>query len=130
MRAIHFALLGWTALGGLAMAQEPGNSAPTTPAPIHFDLAAPKDDDAAESLPAASTLSELTYANQPQATAKPAAKIAARPAPKLAAKALPKPVPRPVRKAVAANEQPAAWMSPWRRAYVAKYGHQPPAPAH
>jgi hypothetical protein len=120
MRAIHFVLLGWAALGGPAMAQKAGNSTKTTAAPIHFDLAAPKEPEA-ESLPAATTLDQLTYANEAQTAAKPAAKPSA--------KARPRPAPRPARKAVAAKELPAAWMSPWRRAYIAKHGHQPPAPA-
>jgi hypothetical protein len=120
MRAIHFVLLGWAAVGGPAIAQEAGNSANTTPAPIHFDLAAPKEAKA-ESLPVAATLGELTYANEKPPAEKPAAKAPV--------KAPPKPAPRPARRAVAAKESPAAWMSPWRRAYVAKHGHQPPAPA-
>ena len=120
MRAIHFVLIGAAALGAPAIAQEAGNSATTTPAPIHFDLAAPREPKA-ESLPAATTLDQLTYANEAQPAAKPA--------PNPATKATPKPAPRPARKAVAAKELPAAWMSPWRRAYVARHGHQPPVPA-
>jgi hypothetical protein len=40
------------------------------------------------------------------------------------------PTPRPVVTAtIAAPEAPAKPMSAWRRAYIAKHGHQPPVPA-
>jgi hypothetical protein len=124
MRVMHLLLLGSAMMAGTALAQNAGDASAekTKPAAIHFDLAAPKP---AESLPAAATLGELTYANEHQATAKPLPKAA----PKPAAKAPPKPAPKPARKAVAAKPAKGPWMSEWRRAYIAKHGHQPPVPA-
>ena len=60
MRAIHLILLAWAAVGGTAVAQDSGNAASSSaekvkPAPIHFDLTAPKPAKP-ESLPTAATL--------------------------------------------------------------------------
>jgi hypothetical protein len=116
-------------LAGAALAQDVAPAAKaasekTAPAPIHFDLAAPKPV-RPESLPTAATLDQLTYANENQAAAKPAPAIA----PKPVAKRAPKPAPKPARKPVAAKPAKGPWMSEWRRAYIAKHGHQPPVPA-
>jgi hypothetical protein len=145
MRATHLILLAWAAVGGTAVAQDSGNAASSSsekvkPAPIHFDLTAPKPAKP-ESLPTAATLGELTYANEnktaanpvpkaaPKAAPKVTTKVTAKPAPKLAAKAVAKPAPRPAPKVVAAKPAKVPWMSEWRRAYIAKHGHQPPVPA-
>jgi hypothetical protein len=135
MRAIHIILLASAALGAAALAQDAGkttSAAPERPgvAPIHFDLATPKPA-RRESLPTAATLGELTYATDNQ----PAAKAAARTTAKAAPKPRPKPVAKPVAakaiaaKPVVAKPSKGPWMSEWRRAYIAKHGHQPPVPA-
>jgi hypothetical protein len=126
MRAFQLVLLAATAFGGAAAAQDIGNAANTEAetrdiAAIHFDLrasVAPK----AESLPEATTLGELTFANE----SPPAAAPTTTPAASL------KPAPRPVRKTVArrtiVTEAPQSPpMSAWRRAYIARHGHEPPA---
>ena len=131
MRVTQWALIACAALAGAAVAQ--GNEKPASagsdknkPATIQFNLAAPKPA-AAESLPTAATLGELTYAGDNQAAAKPPPKPATRQVPKPTAKAAPKPA--PTRKLVAAKPAKGAWISEWRRAYIAKHGHQPPVPA-
>lgn len=136
MRAIHIVLLASAAIAGAALAQESGKTGGTAPgktgvAPIHFDLATPKPA-RRESLPTAATLDELTYATDSQPATKTAARPAAKPASPAATKAPPKPRPKPVAKPVAAKAATPAkgpWMSDWRRAYIAKHGHQPPVPA-
>lgn len=142
MRASYLVLLAGTTLGGAAVAQNAGNTASpaTTAVPqIHFDLAKPKPA-RPESLPAAATLGDLTYANEkpPAAAAKAAhavaPKPAVKPAPKVAAKIVAKPAPKPVAarpapKLAVAKPANGPWMSAWRRAYIAKHGHQPPVPA-
>lgn len=96
---------------------------------INFNLAAP-DYGKVEQLPEAATLSDLSagQGSKPAAATtrtetKTVEKTAVRAAPRPVAKARPKPLP-------AAN---ASWngkpMSAWRRAYIAKHGHQPPVPA-
>ena len=143
MRASCLVLLAFATLGGAAVAQNVGNTAnsaapATAVPPIHFDLAKPRSA-RPESLPAAATLGDLTYANEkPPATAGPAAAVApkpaVKPAPKVAAKVVAQPAPKPVAakpapKLAVAKPANGAWMSEWRRAYIAKHGHQPPVPA-
>ena len=129
MRAIHCLLIASAALGGAALAQSadaPASNAPekTSVAPIHFDLGARKPR-RQESLPTATTLGELTYASENKSEAKPAPRVAVKAAPRLA----PKVAPRPARKiVVAAKPTRGPWMSEWRRAYIARHGHQPPVP--
>jgi hypothetical protein len=112
------------------MAQEGGISsgaASTSPAPIHFDLKAPTPP-RAESLPTAATLDELTYAKDDRAAAQAAPTVASKPVLRRAAKPAPRPAPRAPRKSATATAAKVPWMSEWRRAYIAKHGHQPPVP--
>jgi len=141
MRANCLVLIAWAVLGQAAVAQNVGNAAnPTATAvpPIHFDLAKPRPA-RQESLPAAATLGELTYANEkPPVAAGPAPAVAPKPAVKSASQAqrrfvarpAPKPVvAKPVPKLAIAKPANGPWMSAWRRAYIAKHGRQPPVPA-
>jgi hypothetical protein len=132
MRAFGIALMAWAAAGGAAIAQDSGTAGgASSPAidlpPIHYDLsthAGPK----AESLPEAATLDQLTFPDKDRAVAAtspasvPRAAPAARPRPE--AKRKPRPAP-PVIAAAPAGPP----MSAWRRAYIARHGHQPPVPA-
>ena len=125
MRAIHFVLIAWAAFAGAAVAQNTRDAATseankTEVAPIQFDLSARKPVQP-KKLPTATTLNQLTYATEDQPETKPAPKAKPKPAPK--------PAPRPVRKVVVAKATKGPWMSEWRRAYIAKHGHQPPVPA-
>lgn len=143
MRASYLVLLAWAAFAGAATAQDGGNAATAQPrktdvAPIHFDLAQPRPAKG-ESLPAAATLGDLTYANEkPRAAAeaapavapKPERAVVAKPSPRAATKVAPKVVAaRPAAKPAAAKPANGPWMSEWRRAYIARHGHQPPVPA-
>lgn len=129
MRAIRFVLIASAAFGGPALAESAGTPAGSGPdktevAPIHFDLGARKAV-RRETLPTAATLGDLTYAGENKSEATPATKVAAKPPPR----PTPKAAPRIARKVVAAAKPAKGpWMSEWRRAYIAKHGHQPPVP--
>jgi hypothetical protein len=85
-----------------------------------------------ETLPQATTLKDLTFAKDVADAAKPTAT----PSPEPVRATKPKPKPKWVAKAAATPAAPVVAlggggqpMSAWRRAYIAKHGHQPPVPA-
>jgi hypothetical protein len=134
MRPWGSALLAAIVIGGAAVAghaASPADGAGSgTPdlSGITFNLAAP-DYGKVERLPDAAQLRDLSA--EPAGT--PVASATPRRAPKPAAKPVaPPPAPRPRLKAAAApipalgpDGKP---ISAWRRAYILKHGHQPPAP--
>ncbi|MBV9331127.1 MAG: hypothetical protein JOZ55_06205 [Alphaproteobacteria bacterium] len=137
MGAVQLGLLATAIAAAPALASDNADPAAagastSVVAPIHFDLKKPGPQ-AQGSLPTAATLDDLTYATQRQPATKPAAAPAhramAKAAPKAATKPPPKPASRPAAPMSAANSSKAPWMSEWRRAYIARHGHQPPVPA-
>ena len=129
MRAILMLLLGSLAFGSSAVAEDIGNAANAASGTrdlsnINFNLAAPGYGKA-ERLPEAATLSDLSSGGG----GKSATTTASKSPPNAAAKVAPRPV-RPKPKPKLATD--ATWqgkpMSAWRRAYIAKHGHQPPVP--
>ena len=122
MRAVLLGLLGSLAFATAAVAQDAGGaddggSGSPDLSGISFNLAAP-DYGRAEHLPEAATLGDLSSgggrsgatatAQAPAKTARPAAR------------------PRPKPTAAATATYRGKPMSAWRRAYIARHGHQPP----